>query len=437
MIKSTLISVKHFRYSVSIILLVVIYQFNSFAQDITYAHKVVNTLASQEMKGRGYVQNGNGLAANYICDEFKKMGLLAYSKNYLQAFTTPVNTFPGSMSVKINDIELKPGIDYLIDAESPSIEGTFKIVYIKAEELLKKDLIVSKIKTAKDKLIVIEAYDKNQYSKDENKKITDAIFFLKTFPDNPIAGIILLTKSKLVWDVSAIRYSKPCLIVKVDNLFPAIEKITVNIKSKYIKKFKVQNIIAYVEGKRKDSLIVLTAHYDHLGMMGKKTIFPGANDNASGVAMLLNLAKYYSKNKPEYTTVFIAFAGEEIGLIGSEYFVNHPMFKLQAIKFLINFDLAGTGDEGIQVVNGSIFKNEYEKLLKINEEQHFLPQVKIRGEACNSDHCPFYKKDVHCFFIYTLGGINAYHDIYDKAETLPFTKFDEYFKLMLAFIKDL
>ena len=425
------------RYYISIFFLTVIYQLTITAQDIAYPRKIVITLASEEMKGRGYVQNGNRLAANYISNEFKKMGLLSYGKNYFQPFTLPVNTFPGSMSANINGIELKPGIDYLVDAESPGIEGTFQTLYINAEELLKEDVFLPKIKTAKDKLIVIKAYDKKRYNQDENKKIANAIYFLKTFPENQFAGIILLTKNKLIWDVSDRRYSKPVLTIKTDSLSPPIEKITLNIKSKYIKNFHTQNVIAYIEGKRKDSMIVLTAHYDHLGMMGKRTIFPGANDNASGVAMLLNLAKYYSKNKPEYTTVFIAFAGEEIGLIGSEYFVSHPLFELQTIKFLINFDLAGTGDEGIQVVNGSIFKNKFDKLSKINEEQHFLPQVKIRGEACNSDHCPFYKKDVPCFFIYTLGGITAYHDVYDKAETFPFTIFYEYFKLILAFIKDL
>jgi len=104
---------------------------------------------------------------------------------------------------------------------------------------------------------------------------------------------------------------------------------------------------------------------------------------------------------------------------------------------MINFDIAGTGDDGIQVVNGSVFKDEFELMRKINESDNLLPQVKIRGEACNSDHCLFYQKGVPSFFIYTLGGIQAYHDIDDRPETLPLTAFENYFKLITNFVERL
>ena len=153
--------------------------------------------------------------------------------------------------------------------------------------------------------------------------------------------------------------------------------------------------------------------------------------------MLLNLAKQYQFNKPKHNTVFIAFGGEEIGLVGAKHFVENPLFDLGKVKFLINFDISGTGDDGIQVVNGSVYREEFDRLSQINNDQQLLKQVKIRGEACNSDHCIFHMKQVPCFFIYTLGGIQAYHDIYDKAETLPLTEFEDYFELMARFIDDL
>jgi hypothetical protein len=422
-----------FNYLISIIGLSIIQPLVSIAQDLKYAHEVVNILASEDMKGRGYVQNGSKLAANYIIKEFEKMGLQPIS----QLFTSPVNTFPESMSVKINTAELKPGIDFIVDAGSPSVKGVYNTILLKPDDLLREDRFINKLKSAKGKFIQLQAYNKKEYNKDDIKKMEEFINFLKYSPENPSEGTLILTKDKLTWDVSVTQYSKPCITIKVDSLFPEFESVTLNIKSKFVKKYESKNIITIVEGKRSDSLILLTAHYDHLGMMGDKTIFAGANDNASGVAMLLNLAKYYAKNKPEFTIVFIAFAGEEIGLVGSKYFIEHPTLELNKIKFLINFDLAGTGDEGIQVVNGTIFKNKFDLLSKLNEEQHLLTQVKVRGEACNSDHCFFYQKKVPCFFIYTLGGIQAYHDVYDRAETLPLTKFEEYFKLMLAFIKEL
>ena len=167
--------------------------------------------------------------------------------------------------------------------------------------------------------------------------------------------------------------------------------------------------------------------------MGKDTYFPGANDNASGVAMILNLAKHYSTHQPKYTTIFIALSGEELGILGAKAFTDHPLIDLAKIKFLVNFDLAGTGEEGIRIVNGSIFKEKFDLISKINQQQNLLPKIDIRGAACNSDHCFFYQNGVPCFYIYTQGGIRAYHDIYDKYETLPLTEFVDYCKLMILF----
>ncbi|MCX6294627.1 MAG: M20/M25/M40 family metallo-hydrolase, partial [Bacteroidetes bacterium] len=181
--------------------------------------------------------------------------------------------------------------------------------------------------------------------------------------------------------------------------------------------------------------IVYTAHYDHLGQMGEEIFFPGANDNASGSAMLLNLARYYSmtEHKPKCSIAFIAFCGEEAGLLGSKYYTEHPVFPLKNIKFVLNMDIMGTGEDGITVVNGSVFKNEFDKLKEINTQNNFIKDVKIRGKAANSDHYCFSEKGVKAFFIYSMGGIKAYHDIYDRAETLPLNEFENLFKLITAF----
>src|SRR5690606_28250433 len=160
------------------------------------------------------------------------------------------------------------------------------------------------------------------------------------------------------------------------------------IESEFNPEFKARNVVGMIEGKNKDSIIVITAHYDHLGKVGE-TIFPGANDNASGTAFLLSLAKHYAKKQPNYTLVFIAFAAEEAGLIGSYHFAENPMVDLRKIKFLLNFDIMGAGEEGIQIVNSSIFTKEYELLNQINSKKNYVKQIKKRGESCNSDHCPF------------------------------------------------
>jgi Zn-dependent M28 family amino/carboxypeptidase len=85
-----------------------------------------------------------------------------------------------------------------------------------------------------------------------------------------------------------------------------------------------------------DSFVVFTAHYDHLGLMGRHNFFPGANDNASGVALLISLADYFQHHPQPYSVVFLAFSGEEAGLLGSGYFADHPPIKLSSVRFLIN-----------------------------------------------------------------------------------------------------
>jgi hypothetical protein len=93
----------------------------------------------------------------------------------------------------------------------------------------------------------------------------------------------------------------------------------------------------------------------------------------------------------------------------------------------------GTGDEGITVVNGSVFKKEFGWLTQINEQKNYVVKIKSRGKAANSDHYWFTEKGVPSFFIYAMGGIQAYHDVYDKAETLPLTEFEDLFHLIIDF----
>jgi aminopeptidase YwaD len=405
-------------------------------QDLAYAREVVKTLCSNEMKGRGYVERGDHKAAEFIASEYARCGLKKYGKDYFQNLSTPVNSFPGKMELSINGQVLKPGADFLVDAGSPSVSGTFEAVQLSPDDLLNAEVWSPKAKSSAGKFIVLSSYPKEKYNKDQLKRITDVSRYLQYSDENRTRGTIIVTNEKLTWSGSTEVSPIPSFLVRCE-LSQPIEKIVVSAENKFIKSYDTQNVVGYVEGTNKDSLLVFTAHYDHLGMMGKSTLFPGANDNASGIAFLLSLMKHYAKNKPKYTTVFIAFAGEEIGLIGSRYFVEHPLFPLQKIKFLVNFDLAGTGDDGIQVVNGKLYQSKFDILTRLNAEGNFLKQVKIRGEACNSDHCMFHMKGVKCFYIYTLGGIQAYHDINDKADTLPLTEFEDYFRLFTKFVEQI
>jgi Zn-dependent M28 family amino/carboxypeptidase len=195
-----------------------------------------------------------------------------------------------------------------------------------------------------------------------------------------------------------------------------------------------QNVMAMVQGKvKRDSFLLVTAHYDHLGTMGE-AYFPGANDNASGVAMLLELSRHIAQNPLNYSVVFVCFSGEEAGLLGSKHFVEKSPIPLKNIRFLLNLDLIGTGENGATVVNGSVFKEELALLDSVNKVGNFLPKILTRGKAANSDHHYFTEAGVRSFFLYQMGDWPHYHDVNDKPP-LPLTRFSENFKLFVKFLE--
>jgi aminopeptidase YwaD len=148
---------------------------------------------------------------------------------------------------------------------------------------------------------------------------------------------------------------------------------------------------------------------------------------------VLSLARYYGAHPQPYTMAFILFAGEEAGLVGSKYFTQNPLIPLSQIRFLVNLDMEGTGIDGITVVNATIYPKEFALLRQINQKGNYLAAVNPRGKAPNSDHYYFSEKGVPAFFMYTLGGIRAYHDVFDISATLPLNKYEDLFKLLLKF----
>ncbi len=401
------------RFLILFTLLFFIYNLPSYSQDLKYAHKIIDTLCSPSMHGRGYANNGDKIAAKYIKDQFEGFKLKNFESGFYQGFHLSVNTFPETPRVSIDGKELIPGKDFIFNEKSGSSNGCFDLLFINNQIVY-------------DSLAYVLGNSFDKYACVLNES------FLKGMTKHPV--IIILNKKKLTQDIGSELIPMACIQV-YDSLIPKnAKKIKIKAVNRYVKNYQTQNIISYIKGSQyPDSFMVYSAHYDHLGQMGKDVYFPGANDNASGCAMLLNLAKYYSEHPPKYSVAFMAFGAEEAGLLGSKYYTEHPLFPLKQIKFLVNLDLVGTGDEGITVVNGAVLKNEFDALVKINEEKKYLKLVKPRAKAMNSDHYFFTEAGVKSFFIYTMGGIKAYHDIYDRPETLPLTEFEDLFKLLVDF----
>jgi aminopeptidase YwaD len=417
---------KILKKSILILCLLFLFTEGVQSQDSLYTRQLIKTLTSDHFHGRGYVKKGDHVAAQFIKDEFNKNGISQLSSaGYFQKFEFPVNTFPATMEVKINGNTLLPGADFIVEPESPSCNGKFDVIYInKKRELVSNEEL-------KDKWILLDTTRGESNLTNEDFKT-----WLQT--DQYIKGIIKVVPKKLTWSVGTSQEKNPTLLLLKSSITDQIKSIEVNIKAKFISQHSTSNVVGYVEGKsKKDSFLIMTAHYDHLGRMGNNTIFPGANDNASGIAMLLQLGKHFAKkeNQLEYSLILIAFAGEEAGLIGSKYYTENPLNELSKIKFLLNMDLLGTGDEGMMVVNATEFPNAFQTLDSINTQYHYLPKIGKRGKAANSDHYWFTEKGVPSFFCYTLGGITAYHDIYDIEKTLPLTKFESVHKLFISFLQ--
>jgi len=408
-----------------------------FSQDIKYARKVIDTLCSPYMGGRGYVDDGMHRAADYINHEFETIQLKKFTKDYTQNFDIHVNTFPSEMLVKIDGNELVPGIDFLVSSSSTGIKGEFGVEWLnpawikdenKIKEFARKDFT--------DKVLIVELSN-------NLKDTAIANFYQQLRTENifHVAAVFFTTDAEsLSWDCSGALQPFDFLLVDVkkNKIDLSAKRIKINIKNKYYKTYPVQNIIGYSVGEKPDSFIVFTAHYDHLGKMGANAMFPGAHDNASGISMMLDLAKYFNmpEHKQKYSIAFMAFCCEEAGLIGSWYYTTHPLFPLGKIKFLINLDILGTGSEGIQIVNSVNHKNEFEKIKAINNEKKYVADVKPRGNAADSDHYFFTQKNVPAIFIYTLGKeYGEYHTVNDKPKDLPLTVYYPLFLLIKDFIQ--
>jgi Zn-dependent M28 family amino/carboxypeptidase len=130
------------------------------------------------------------------------------------------------------------------------------------------------------------------------------------------------------------------------------------------------NMIGYIQGKT-DNVIVISAHYDHLGIV-KDEVFNGADDNASGVGGLLNLATYFAKHKPNNTIIFAAFDAEEMGLQGAKAFVANPTVAIEKIKLNINMDMIAHNDKGELYACGTFKYPELKKYFTIKS-----PDVKV------------------------------------------------------------
>jgi aminopeptidase YwaD len=192
------------------------------------------------------------------------------------------------------------------------------------------------------------------------------------------------------------------------------------------------NVIGIVEGRDpvlKNEAIIIGAHYDHLGRGGRSSLSPnssdvhhGADDNASGTSAIIELARQFAKEKDnKRTIIFMAFGGEEDGLLGSKYYVNNPVWPLERTVAMINLDMVGRLNENKLTIGGigtaAEWKQRVEGLNNTSAPgKNFLLQLNEDGFG-PSDHSSFYGKQIPVLFFFT-GTHTDYHKPTDTAEKI-------------------
>ncbi|WP_082455112.1 M28 family peptidase [Pedobacter sp. Leaf41] len=198
------------------------------------------------------------------------------------------------------------------------------------------------------------------------------------------------------------------------------------------------NIIGYISGKGTD-VIVVSAHYDHLGVV-KDQVFNGADDNASGTAGLLKIAAYFAKNKPNNTIIFASFDAEEMGLQGAKAFVANPPVSINTIAVNINMDMISHSDKAELYIAGTFKYPELKKYIDTNRKEikvilgHDDPKMGHDDWTNQSDQGAFNAKNIP-FLYFGVEDHKDYHKATDEYSTITKQFFSDAANAVLEVVK--
>ncbi|MFH1422820.1 MAG: M28 family peptidase [Planctomycetota bacterium] len=434
-------------------------------------------LASEELEGRATGEQSIKVASKYIESEYTKYALSPYpgQKNFFQEVPISKRTISKTPELSLqytnqdNNKQEKfvYNKDYSILFFSGSTELNTEIVFagygITAPEFKYDDYAGIDVK---GKAVLVLRYTP-QYGEENSpfKKMCNYAFLhtkYKNAIDHGAVAFLLVTGPKyqegkdphlehiVSFPVVAKRDDKISNVAAI-HISPAMaQKILANkkteeIEAKISKELKSasfpikdslvsisikieakestdRNVISYIEGSDpnlKNELIIIGAHYDHLGKHDNK-IFFGANDNSSGTTCLLEIAEGFSlmKEKPSRSLMFIAFTGEEVGLIGSSYYVQNPLVPLKDTVFMVNIDMVGTG-KGSVFIGGGNLHTEIEKICKTASTETGLKANIQKSTAEGSDHNSFISHNIPALFIVSSTS-SDYHTPQDTADKIDF-----------------
>lgn len=417
---------------------------------------VTKTLSAPDMQGRGTAQAGGDKAAKYIAERFAKLGLKPLGDNgtYLQAIKFKSSEVLPTTAFKAGDANFKFGSDYVLapigsndsDASGGLIFAGYGIV---SNELKRDDLAGLDLK---GKIVLL--------TQGQPKGVDVAAWKKASNPQNVIVNLMLRGASAIILanvnfgskdttfstiadylsrrqvalaGAQELPFKLPPIILisndAAEKLFAGTgatfaqtleqasngENVSRDLKRdtaitvRYKKEDGTSsNVVGFLEGsdaKLKDEAVVYSAHYDAYGIDANGRIFPGAADNALGVAEMFAAAEALVKARPRRSIIFLAVTGEEYGLYGSDYWAKHPTWNIEKVAADVNYDGIGTETYG-RVKNVVGFGAEHSDIGKTLEAVAPALGIKVVPDPMpeekvfyRSDHYSFVKKGVPALMI--------------------------------------
>jgi Zn-dependent M28 family amino/carboxypeptidase len=409
----------------------------------------VKYLAAPEMQGRGAGTQGLQRASQYIADRFRDLKLKpAGEKNtYRQTFPVTTGAKPGPAN-KLGELRLDT--DYIPLSFSSNGDVNAPVVFagygITAPEFQHDDYTHLDVK---DKIVLLLRYEPKEFQKDAAGKeriyshhaslVSKAI----NARNHGARAVILANGEDSPDDKDTlIRFGA---VAGPENVGVMMAQVRSSIGNEWIKTLKsgkslelqmrvdikreqasVHNVAGYLPG-RSNEYIVIGAHYDHLGFGNESSLAPsqigsvhaGADDNASGTAGLLELARLFAARRGdlERGVLFLAFAGEEIGLLGSSHWVNHPTLPIENASTMINMDMIGRVNGSKLYIGGAGTGSTFDAILKqAGAASDFKIDFSQDGYSA-SDHTSFAAKSIPVLFFFS-GLHGDYHKPSDTWEKI-------------------
>jgi aminopeptidase YwaD len=437
-------------------------------KDELYAH--IDFLSSDSLMGRQPGTPFDRVAAKYIKDNFEASGFTLIAKKGYQFFEfVDHQDFGANNFMTVNKESLKLGDDFTVFSFSSSDTLNAPVVFvgfgfsISTDTLIWDDYIPVNV-NGKWAMILRGDPDPDNsnspfanHSADRHKAMVAkdhgalGVIFVsgngfdprdelvsskqKTFDigipvvqvKRTIANKILSASGRAIENIESklIATKSPDSFIVGSNVCTRTEVIT--------KKRNTQNVVGLIEGSDpefRSQYIVIGAHYDHIGMGGKGSssrtpdtlaVHNGADDNASGVAAMLEISQKLLHHKPKRSIIIVAFGAEEMGLLGSRYFTDNPIVPMESIVAMVNLDMLGRmNEERVLQVGGVKTSLETEEILvRVNQNYNFNLALAPQGYG-PSDHASFYSKNIPVFFFST----GAHVDYHTSNDIIDFVNFE-------------